>query len=84
MSSEKRNKCEVTEGVWKLCHPLTIAIGEANQRRRGIGEVQVVNLRTSKTRTLAVIHRHTSKHCGLVMNWCPWCGVNIEPKSEAK
>lgn len=81
MSTKRwKTKCRKTSGVWKLCEPLSLAIGEANTKRRGIGELQVVNFKTSKTRTFAVIHRHTATHCGLVLNFCPWCGVDIKPR----
>ena len=83
-SDKWRGKCRVTPGVWQLCTPLSAAIGEANVKRRGIGELQTINFKTGKTRTFAVIHRHSATHCGLVLNVCPWCAVAIKPREAKK
>lgn len=51
---------------------------EANQRSKGIVSVLIGNFRTGEKYTPGVCYKLNAKDGGLMFNFCPFCGVNLD------
>jgi hypothetical protein len=56
----------------------------ANERRRGLTVVEVTKISTMKTRVLCVAYKKGARDPGIALNFCPFCGGDIAPKSKTK
>lgn len=45
---------------------------------KGFSATEVINLETSKTRSIGIKYKTSAKDRGLMLNFCPWCGGDIQ------
>lgn len=80
-------KCKVDKKNGTLvstCLGLTECLEDPYSHTKGINTIELTNFDTGKTRSVLLIRsgKHTKK--GLCCNFCPWCGVKMEPVPEQR
>ena len=74
--AEKRVRCVVNDGRLEPCDALGMAFGEPN--RKGVAPLVLFSLNTMATRLAgAVLRSGDFAKRGVLMNFCPFCGVDI-------
>jgi len=70
-------KCDGERRVF--CKTMENALGSsmANEHRKGFVPIVVTNMTTGKDRLIGVAYRKSASDTGLMMNHCPFCGVEI-------
>lgn len=75
---KKRLKCK-KRGPW--CFVMDSQIhNDGNSTRAGLSEVIITNFASGKTFTAGILHRKKASAKGTFLNFCPWCGADIQPK----
>lgn len=76
-----KSKCKLTASKLSLCEGLQKSIQE--QRRGGITEEIILNIRTGKNiRRLLVLRSGDFRKNGIVLNYCPFCGEQIYKEQQ--
>jgi hypothetical protein len=85
VGSKKKLKCRFhpAKGVVQECWAITKA-ANTSHARRGLDMSQFVNLEGRVTRTLAVLYNGDFKKNGVVLNYCPFCGVKYGPTTPTR
>ena len=68
-------KCgKKTEWCWSMQSHISL------DTRRGFNSVTVINIKTGKSRLIGVRYCLTakSKDRGIMLNFCPWCGEDLQ------
>lgn len=55
-----------------------LATPEANAKTKGLVVFELTNRDTRKKRVAGVVHKQSSKDAGWTLNFCPWCGADID------
>lgn len=71
-----KNKC--TSKKWCKIMDEKLA-PEANSESSGFTVVVVTNFKTLKRRTVGVAFKDRRFDKGIFVNFCPWCGADIQP-----
>ena len=75
---KRKKKCSFEGARFNPCWLMDERLlPEANDQRTGLVMVNVGTLQ-KPTRTIGVTHKKNSKDAGVMLNYCPWCGKNIE------
>jgi hypothetical protein len=80
---KERNLPELKPGPVKCskkgwCSPLDTMATDLNERRGGgLCEAVMLNFK-DEGRVYKMMYRRSAKDRGLFLNFCPWCGANIE------
>lgn len=77
----KQVKCAGPDGPW--CPSLDGRLQDVNARTRGLAALELTTFSTGAKRVVGVYYRTGAKDPGLLLNFCPWCGADIQPR-EAK
>lgn len=74
------------EGVFKKCQNQSYCVYLLDRLGspfiKGFSATQVINLKTSKTRSIGIKYKTSAKDRGLMLNFCPWCGGDIRYKEN--
>jgi hypothetical protein len=49
-----------------------------SDNKRGLTSVTTINLKTGESKTIGVRYCLNAKDNGLMLNFCPWCGEDIQ------
>jgi hypothetical protein len=75
-------KCTLNGTFIKPCKTLDSKFNDYGTKQKGLGFLQLTNLKSmSRSRDYA-IYRMDSKDKGLVLNFCPWCGEKLHNEFE--
>lgn len=76
----KCRKCEIDSAnrtVVKTCFGLEQALNVCGSRTGGVSLITLINTKTGLQRELVVLRSGEHKKNGLVINNCPFCGVDM-------
>jgi hypothetical protein len=71
-----KQACCWKEDKLSLCPSLSSRLGES----KGLVFIKVINLKTGIERELGIAYKTDAKDRGLLINFCPFCGGNINPR----
>lgn len=77
-------KCEIVENGIVMCEGLESSIQDYYQKSRSKGLIHttLTNFKTNKQRVLIVLKSGQHNPKGVIVNYCPFCGVDIRMYSE--
>jgi hypothetical protein len=79
MADEAIAKC----GSEVMCSPLAERV-QPGYHAKGLNCAEVMNMASGKISGFLVMYKTSSKDKGLVLNFCPWCGAEINQRHRGK
>ena len=71
------DKCRANGSGW--CPSMENNLGEANARTKGLSVLITTHLETGQQQLYGPLYKKTSTARGVMLNHCPWCGVDLTP-----
>jgi hypothetical protein len=72
-------ECSIKDGELTLCTSLDSKLPElANAHNKGFTQVTTFHMKTGVYRNIGVAYKKSGSDRGSMINFCPWCGKNIE------
>lgn len=82
--AKRKLKCVVNRrnntrrnNTFRFCERLTERLDYTNSRIKGLSEVVLTNFVTNKTRTAGIVYKTELRDNGMMLNFCPFCGVQL-------
>lgn len=72
-------KCAITDNELTACPAMEELLpAEVNTMGKGFSVVHVSNFKTGESRFVGITYRPVAKSGGILLNLCPFCGVEYQ------
>jgi len=80
--AKKPPECSVREGKYTLCASMTkylVSNSRSSPRAKGLFDMDnLMNFEKGTTRSMGPVYRPGKGDPGVLFNFCPWCGSDID------